>query len=117
MSLTDEQRAKLAAFSGRLETHAINRNVEREQQRVAKKEEIRKLETCTECGSERVYRACGHGKDLNWFSFRGSERNGYLPYVCNLGGGDDLEIAVCLECGQAQGTWPVEDPVFEEDED
>ncbi len=115
MPLTDEQQAKIAAFSSRLEVHTDKRNMEREQQRTAKQEEIRKLETCTECGSERVYRACGHGKDLNWYSYRGVERDGYLPCITNLGGGDDLEIAVCLECGQAQGSWPVEDPDFEEE--
>ncbi len=70
---------------------------------------------CQECGSGRIYDAGGHGKDLNWYSYMGHEEHGYLPDIKNLGGGDDLEISVCLDCGQAQGKWPVEGPTFDLD--
>jgi DNA-directed RNA polymerase subunit RPC12/RpoP len=45
----------------------------------------------------------------------GRSVDGYLPNIKNLGGGDDLEISVCLDCGQAQGDWPVEGPEFDLD--
>lgn len=70
---------------------------------------------CQECGSGRIFTAVGHGKDLNWFSYMGRNEDGYLPHIDNLGGGDDLEISVCLDCGQAQGKWPVEGPEFDLD--
>ncbi len=66
---------------------------------------------CQECGSDRIYSAVGHGKDLNWYTYKGVDGDGYLSCVTNLGGSDDLEISVCLECGQAQGEWPVNGPV------
>ena len=69
------------------------------------------METCQKCGSNCIYSAVGHGKDLNWYTYKGHEGDGYLPSVDNLGGGDDLEISVCLECGQAQGEWPVKGPI------
>lgn len=70
---------------------------------------------CQECGSERIYTAVGHGKDSNSVSYMGRTQDGYLPYITNLGGGDDLEVSVCLDCGQAQGEWPVEGPESEWD--
>lgn len=78
---------------------------------------------CQRCGSDRVL--CGGGKssDMNDFyvgdqavwhdgSTRTDKKPGvacYVPYNLNIGGGDYIEIAVCLDCGQMQGTWPVPD--------
>ena len=45
------------------------------------------------------------------------EHDGYLPELPNVGGGDDVEIEICLECGQVQGEWPVGDSVLTTDEE
>jgi hypothetical protein len=111
MALTTEQKDRLAAFAERSSVHCAEIN--------AKKEEIRQeAQTCQNCGTEgRIYEATGYGKDLNWCKWKGKERDGYLPEVTNLSGGDELTIAVCLECGQVQGEWPVEDPCIENEDE
>ena len=32
--------------------------------------------------------------------------DGYLPYISDICGGDDVDIKICMECGQTQGTFP-----------
>lgn len=77
---------------------------------------------CQQCESERVIFVQGHGKDLNYISapYLKYEHDGYLPDIPNVGGGDDIEVNVCLECGQVQGKWPVSDACifgFKDDSD
>lgn len=43
--------------------------------------------------------------------------SGYVPRGLNIGGGDNIEIEVCLECGQLQGEWPVPDPQVKSDDE
>lgn len=35
------------------------------------------------------------------------EHHGYVPGDLGIGGGDDMEFDLCLDCGQLQGTWPM----------
>lgn len=35
------------------------------------------------------------------------EREGYVPGGFNIGGGDYLELELCLDCGRLQGDFPV----------
>lgn len=77
---------------------------------------------CQRCKSERVL--CGGGKssDMNEFwvgdanvmtdrvDYQGSRKprvECYVPYDLNIGGGDYIDIKVCLDCGQMQGEWPI----------
>ena len=67
--------------------------------------------TCKKCGSERVAFISAKCSDLGWFSapWLKMEKDGYLPYLEPIGGGDYLEIKVCFDCGQLQGEFPVSD--------
>lgn len=61
---------------------------------------------CQRCGAERVLSVLSHASDRHCVSMNGVELTGYLPFDLGVGGGDDLEIKVCLECGQQQGQFP-----------
>ena len=39
----------------------------------------------------------------------GLEKEGYMPRVAGLGGGDYINLTVCLDCGQLQGFDKVDD--------
>lgn len=76
---------------------------------------------CQRCESERVLEGGGKSSDMNEFcvgnktvwhdgSSRIDKKPGpadYVPHGLNIGGGDYIEIDVCLDCGQMQGEWPV----------
>ena len=71
---------------------------------------------CQNCNSNRVIDIYSHASDLHSVSIPHmdyEQDDGYMPYIDNLGGGDDLGFSVCLECGQIQGKWPVGDPELE----
>lgn len=67
---------------------------------------------CESCNSTRLLEVMAHCSDRCVMSFNGVEYDGYVPYDLNLGGGDDVEFTVCLDCGKIQGLskWP--DPQF-----
>jgi hypothetical protein len=72
--------------------------------------------TCQTCDSNRLATINGHSKDLASIQVGGVYHDGYLPTISNVCSGDDIDIIVCLECGQLQGDWPVDDPDFEDKE-
>jgi hypothetical protein len=63
--------------------------------------------------------------DLFSATYKGKDYEGYVPRCIGIGDnyGDYVEFDYCLECGQIQGTWPVDDPEWfaevsdEDDED
>lgn len=65
--------------------------------------------SCQRCKSERILKVSGKCSDMCWTEYKGTERNGYVPSGLGIGGGDYIELSVCLECGQAQGEFPVSD--------
>ena len=74
---------------------------------------------CQKCNSERVIEVYSHASDLHSVSIPHmdyEQDSGYMPYIDNIGGGDDLSFFICLECGQVQGNWPVNDPEFDHDD-
>lgn len=71
---------------------------------------------CQNCQSERIIDILAHSSDSNGFSMNGVEKEGYLPPIKGICGGDDVETAICLECGQVQGSFPQPTPVcFQKD--
>ena len=70
------------------------------------------MQTCQRCNSDRLLSGGGKSSDMNHFNYKDVDRGGYVPYIENVGGGDDIYIEVCLECGQLQGAWPQPDPDF-----
>lgn len=63
---------------------------------------------CVRCKSARVLDIGGKCSDMcSWKIGAGREREGYAPRIPDICGGDYIEISVCLDCGQAQGSFPV----------
>lgn len=69
--------------------------------------EKKQKQTCERCGSDRVAYIGGHQSDLGDFHYKDITHEGYLPYLDGLCGGDDINIHVCLECGQVKGNFPI----------
>ena len=63
--------------------------------------------TCQNCNSKRIIGVSSHSKDMCIISVGNKEHDGYTPYDLGIGGGDDVEFDLCLDCGQMQGTWPL----------
>lgn len=62
---------------------------------------------CQKCKSQRILHAGAHCSDMGYFQIGDQEHNGYVPEDLGIGGGDDMEIDLCLDCGQVQGQWPL----------
>lgn len=62
-----------------------------------------------ECGSKRILSVSAKCSDLCSASFGSLEHDGYVPSIESLGGGDYLEIEVCVECGRLQNFEPLTD--------
>ena len=75
------------------------------------------MENCQNCGSNRLFFLYAHASDLHTWEFHGIEEEGYAPEVQNICSGDDTEVTICLDCGQAQGKWPVPDPKTGDEDD
>ncbi len=66
---------------------------------------------CARCASTRILYAGGKVSDMSFGNVGERKWDGYVPRDLGIGGGDYLEIAICLDCGQAEGEWPL--PVSE----
>jgi hypothetical protein len=74
--------------------------------------------SCIECESDRIISINAKVSDLFVIKYNKKEHDGYVPHDIGLGGGDNLEFDLCLECGQVQDDFPVSEPEFaDEDED
>lgn len=73
--------------------------------------------SCKQCKSERVASILGHCVDRFVARLDSKEYEGYVPHDMGLGGGDDIDIDVCLDCGQIQGDFPVNPECFQDEED
>jgi hypothetical protein len=54
-----------------------------------------------------VLDASGKCSDCFGCSIGDSEHDGYVPEDIGLGGGDYIDIKICLNCGQVQGKFPL----------
>ena len=63
--------------------------------------------SCIRCNSDRILSVNAHSKDLGCFEIYSQEHDGYVPEDLGIGGGDDVEFDLCLDCGQMQGKWPL----------
>lgn len=76
--------------------------------------------TCQTCNSTNLLFVMSHASDLHFVKEVNNPENradGYLPSLPNIGQGDDTKITVCCDCGQLQGTWPIEMPTLIDDDD
>ena len=67
---------------------------------------------CSKCNSERVLMISAKCSDMCSMEYKGQEHNGYVPKDSPFGGGDYIEIDICLDCGMAQGIENHPDPDF-----
>ena len=66
---------------------------------------------CSTCDSERVAFVSGKTSDRFFLEMPGVvDIDGYVPNDIGIGGNDYMEFNYCLDCGQIQGNWPVENP-------
>jgi hypothetical protein len=72
------------------------------------------MTTCSRCQSDRILSITGKCSDCCFVSFQGREHDGYVPYDLNIGGGDNVEMNLCLQCGQIQGEFPISDEAIED---
>jgi hypothetical protein len=66
-------------------------------------------EICQKCSSSSVLHISGKTDDRFSASFKNLEHDGYVLSGVNIGGGDYVEMEICMNCGQVQGTFPVTD--------
>jgi len=74
---------------------------------------VDKMKVCIRCNNARVLSVHNHGRDCNVFRINGHEHEGYVPADLGIGAGDDVEFSLCLNCGQVQGKYPLEETVLE----
>lgn len=76
---------------------------------------------CQECDSTRVAEISVKASDRCYIDIGGDDvvvcaHEGYVPHDMNIGGGDYLSVDICLDCGLAQGEWPLPFCEMEEDD-
>jgi hypothetical protein len=62
---------------------------------------------CNSCKSNRVPNVSGKMSDMCSVNLNGKYKNGYVPSDFNIGGGDYIDFAFCLDCGKIQGNFPL----------
>ena len=66
-----------------------------------------KTQNCQTCNSNRVISVMGHCNDRFVAEFGKEQYEGYVPRDLGIGGGDEIEMKYCLNCGQIQGSFPL----------
>lgn len=63
---------------------------------------------CANCGNVRRLDVSGKTSDMCDVSADGNNYfGGYVPEGLNIGGGDYLSFAFCLNCGRIEGKFPI----------
>lgn len=63
---------------------------------------------CQRCSSDRIAEVNAKCSDCCGVSIAKYNDGGYVPDDMGIGGGDYVEFRWCMECGQIQGTWPLD---------
>lgn len=71
---------------------------------------------CISCSSARIVNIGAKCSDMCSVTYKEVEIDGYVPRDMNIGGGDYVEFSFCLNCGQIQDDFPVENTGIEERE-
>ena len=72
---------------------------------------------CQRCESTRVLEIQAKCNDMFSMWMDEKEYQGYVPDEIGIGGGDYIEFAYCLDCGQIQKDFPLDiEDSFEDDE-
>ena len=65
---------------------------------------------------ERIMSVSAKCSDMCSLEINGLEKHDYVPDYIGIGGGDYVEFDYCLDCGQIQGDFPIEEDFNEEGE-
>ena len=72
---------------------------------------------CQKCESKRIASIGAKCSDMCMVTLGEREHHGYVPQDMGIGGGDYIEIELCLDCGHANGKWPIPPTKLEEEEE
>ena len=72
---------------------------------------------CIQCDSDRILEISGKCSDMCGLNFKGVDYDGDVPNDLGIGGGDYIEVDICLACGMVQGLSDHPDPEFYTDND
>ena len=67
---------------------------------------------CDSCHGDRLLTFGGKVSDMFNADFKNASYEGYVPEDLGIGGGDYIEMTICLDCGKAQDILKAEDPEF-----
>jgi hypothetical protein len=69
------------------------------------------LASCQKCQSERIMSICAKCQNSCIVTYGAEGGAGYAPTDVGVGVDEDyVAFEYCLECGQMQGEWPVQNP-------
>lgn len=68
---------------------------------------------CANCNSDRILNISAKCSDLCTISMWQQDHDGYVPSDMGIGGGDYVELELCLDCGYANGQWPLPESKLE----
>ena len=65
------------------------------------------MASCQRCQSARMAYILARCSDMCSVDLAGKHSHGYVPRDLGIGGGDDVQLKYCLDCGQLQGRFPL----------
>ena len=65
---------------------------------------------CQKCSSDRIVSINAKCSDCCFTRYQHYETDGYVPSEFGVGGGDYIELELCIECGTVQGSFPLPEP-------
>lgn len=70
---------------------------------------------CTRCKGKRILEVSAKCSDMCCLSYADLNSDGYVPHDIGIGGGDYIDLSLCMDCGQVQGAvFPVADEAVRE---
>jgi len=69
--------------------------------------------TCS-CGNDKFVRVSGKTGDMSSVSYDDIRKHGYVPRGLGIGGGDYIELSICIACGKVENFQPLTDEEIRE---
>ncbi len=70
------------------------------------------MSECIVCKSDRILEVVAKCSDMCSLEYKEATRNDYVPRDVGIGGGDSIDMSICLECGMVQDAFPKSEPAF-----
>jgi hypothetical protein len=64
---------------------------------------------CTRCDSKKILHVTAKFKS-SMINVAGVNYHNHIPPFMNMGKGNDLDMKMCVNCGQLIGEWPMKKP-------